>query len=982
MPKALILSFLLLLLGLSGSIPRGASAQECSPPLITPNSKYYNVFSPEQEMILGELTYQRMSGDVRFVKDPDLVAYVNGIGEKLIKHLPPTGLKFQFFIVDIPEANAFDVPGGYIFVSRKLIGFVNNEDELAGVLAHELGHAVERHGASTFSDQLKRILNVTQVGDRKDIIDKYNLLIEKQRTKSVERRSGEDSHQLEADQIGLFAMIATGYDPNAFASFFDRLAETKGKTGNWFTDLFGSAKPEQKRLREMIKISEQLPPQCRESHRSAASDEFLKWQAEVVSYHSTKTPEDLQAVLWKKPLTPKLRSDITHFAFSVDGGYFLAQDDFAITVVQREPLQVVIQIPATDADEASFTLDGKFVVFGTESLRLEKWSLEEKKPVQIRELVVLRDCWEHAFSPDGDHLACIDYGLNLNILDTRSGKKVFEKKEFYKLSFFEYLNWALTARLGTDVSRSPFFNIEFSPDSNIVAIARSNNFRFSFHTALYADKSDDVLLALDLSTMKSVKTGGDLKTVTRRPFIFLDSNRVLGMGSANIDDSGFFSFPDGKRLEKFQFGGNELRRTGNPNYIIVKPLDKAKMGIFDVARKAIVVASDKVDADLWGNSLIYESVSGKVLLSDFHYDETKKTLATKPVTTIDIPVAAVGQIYAVDLSSNLQWLALSTKTRGALWNLGSGERKLFVRGFRGALLADDGSGIGEFPKLEPLNHTLALLNPLSNEARSFREIPEIGAKQYGAFLLLRRSLTVGEKTEEQKTEMEKAGKAESTPSESSLARNVRFELHSVINDKLVWSREFPKEAPRFFFDAFSGRLILFWTLGSDVGKDMLKENTDLAARAKELGNMDDDYLMEVVDAFAGKTVGTLALDTGKGSFFIRAGRSEGNWLVLQDSQNRVLVYSLKDGNLHHRFFGAGAAINPVKNQIVVQNYPGELTFYDLEQGDTQGRLSFGSPAVFVRYSLDGKKLFVLSGEQTAYAFDVEKLSVPKAQALK
>jgi WD40 repeat protein len=979
MPKALFLSFFLLF-ELIGLLPGATSAQECSPPPITPNSKYYNIFSPEQEMVLGELTYQKMSGDMRFVKDPELVAYLNRMGEKLIKHLPPTGLKFQFFIVDIPEANAFDVPGGYIFVSRKLIGFANNEDELAGVIAHELGHAVVRHVAIDFSERLKKVLNVTQVGDRKDVTDKYNLLIERQRTKPAEHRSGEGSHQLEADQIGLFAMVAAGYDPNAFAALFDRLVETKGKTGNWFTDLFGTAKPEQKRLREMIKISEQLPSQCREIRRAVASGEFLKWQADVVSYHDTRTHEELQALLWKKPLSPKLRSDITHFAFSTDGRYFLAQDDFAITVVQREPTAVMMQIPAPDADDASFTPDGKFVVFGTESLRHEKWGLAEKKPVQIREFVVRRDCWEHAFSPDGNFLVCVDYGLNLNVLDTQTGRKLFEKKDFYHLSFFEYLNWILAERLGDDTSRIRFFNIEFSPDSSIVAVARSNNFRFSFRSAFYADKTEDTLLALELASMKTLKTGGDLKTVTRRSFIFLDSNRILGMASDKIDDSGYFSFPEGKRLARFPFGGNELKRTANPNYIIVKPLEKAKMGVFDVSRNVIVTASDKVDADLWGNFLVYESVSGKVLLSDFRYDEAKKTLESKPLTTIDIPVAEVGELYAADLSSNLQWLAISTKTRGALWNVSSGERKLFVRGFRGALLADDGAGIGEFPKQDPLHHTLGFLNPVTNEARSMREIPEIGAKQYGAFLLLRRNLNTGEKTKEAQKEMEETGKTDNSPSEASLARNVRFELHSVINDKLVWSREFPKEAPRFFFDAFSGRLILYWTLGTDVAKDRLNGNSELAARAKELGNMDDDYLMEVVDAFVGKTVGTLVLETGKRSFFIRSGRSEGNWLVLQDSENRVLVYSLTDGSLHHRFFGAGAAVNPARNQIVVQNYPGELTFYDLEHGDSQARLNFGSAAVFVRFSLDGKKLFVLSGEQTAYAFDVEKLTANVVQA--
>jgi WD40 repeat protein len=962
---------------LSGILLAAVKAQDCAPPTITVASKNYNIFSPEQEMVLGELTYERLSGDMRFVKDPQLVAYVNAIGEKLIRHLPPTGLRFKFFIVDIAEANAFNVPGGYVFLSRKLIGFAGSEDELAGVIAHELGHAVVRHGASDFSELLKKVLNVTQVGDRKDIADKYNLLIERRRTKNLSRSSEESEQQLQADRIGLFAMVAAGYDGSAFASFFDRLVETKGKTGSWFTDIFGNAKPEEKRLREMIKITDQLPARCRENHQAGVSQEFLKWQADVVSYRDINKKEDLTGLLWKKELSPKLRSDISHFVFSANGQYFLAQDDFAITVIHREPLEVAFQIPAPAAQEATFTPDGQFVVFGTENLRYEKWSVAEKKPVQIRELVVRRDCWEHQFSPDGNYLACVDYGLNLSVLDTQSGKKIWEKKDFYRLSVFELIGWIAARGVDEDTPATHFFNIQFSTDSRLLAVSRSNTFRFRIRVNLMtAAESEDTLLALDLSTLKPLSVGGELKKVTTRPFVFLDANRILGMSSQKPEDSGIFSFPEGKRIARFSLRGEELKKTANPNYVVLKPLADAKLGIFDLSRGTIVAALNKADATFWNQLMVFESVNGKVLLSEVHYDEQQKMLQTKTVGTIEIPAASVGRLYAASVSNNLQWLAISSKTRGAIWSLDSGERKMYVRGFRGALLANDGRGIEDFPKLDPANHSLGIVDALTNQASTLKELPERGARQYGRFLLLREGLKVPKKTDQGKDE-DKSDQSQSDDQSSSnaaLTKGVSFELRDLVNNKLVWSREFPREAPRFFFDEFSGRLILCWTLGADVGKAKLNEDANLAARAKELGNKDDDYIMEIVDAFAGKTVGTLLLETGKGSFYIRSGLSEGNWLVLHDSNNRILVYSISDGDLRHRFFGSNAAINPAKNQIVVENYPGELTFYDLNTGDSQARLSFGSGTAFVRFSLDGRRLFVLSGDQMAYAFDLDKLT--------
>src|SRR5262245_34494519 len=138
MPRRILLLILLLC---TSAFYSGVSGQNCNPPAITANSQIYNIFSPEQEMILGDLNHQRMSGDSRFIQDDKLLAYINQIGAKLIRHLPPTGLKFQFFIIDIPTANAFNTPGGYVFLSRKLIAFTKTEDELAGVMAHELGHA-------------------------------------------------------------------------------------------------------------------------------------------------------------------------------------------------------------------------------------------------------------------------------------------------------------------------------------------------------------------------------------------------------------------------------------------------------------------------------------------------------------------------------------------------------------------------------------------------------------------------------------------------------------------------------------------------------------------------------------------------------------------------------------------------------------------------------------------------------------------------
>jgi WD40 repeat protein len=947
-----------------------ASAQDCKPPEITANSQNYNIFSPEQEMILGELNSQRMANETRYLQDEKLTAYVKDIGDRLVRHLPPTGLKFQFFIIDIPDANAFNTPGGYIFISRKLIAFTKTEDELAGVMAHELGHAAVRHAASDMSELFKKILNVTQLGDRKDITDKFNLLIERERTKSVSRPSGHESaQQLEADRIGLFAMVAAGYDPNAFSEFFARLTEAKAKSGNWFTNIFGGSTPTDKRLREMIKATELLPPACRENRSANASEQYLNWQAEVVSFRQSQVAEELPGLLWKRELSPQLKSDIWHVAITGDGKYFLAQDDFAITVIQREPLKVAFQIPTTDARPASFTPDGKFVVFGTDSLRFEKWSIADAKPLEVRELVIRRDCWEQAISPDGKYLACVDYDLGLSLIETETGKRVFQKKEFAKLNFFELIMWfALRSDDDETSHQNNFFSLQFSPDSHYLLAGRANRFRFRILIDSMAIGETDAL-ALDISTRKQISASGDLKKATRSSFIFLSPTKILATMPTSPDDAGIFTFPEGKRIAKFPLSAMDMTLTANPNYVVVKFANNS-IAFFDLERGALVGAFNNSNVALWNDVLVSDLLSGNVGLSKAEFLVEKKTLRTTSIASVDIPVGSMNRIYAANVSDNLQWLAVSSKTRGAMWDLNSGDRKLHVRGFRGALVAANGTAIGDFPKQQPVNHSLVYLDAPKNGINVLREIPERGARQYGRFMLLRKSLKTLKENKEKAKDTDANVVSESN---ETLSREVRFEMQDIVRNQVVWSKDFQKEAPRYFFDDFSGRMILYWGLGTEAGKARVKEDPALVERSRQMGNKDDDYVIEVIDAFENKSVGSLLLETGKGSFDIESGFSEGNWLVLRDDNNRVLVYSITDGELRHRFFGANAALNPKGHQIVVQNYPGELTVYDLATGNPVSRLRFKTPAAFTRFSLDGKRLLVLTAGQVAYAFDTDRL---------
>ncbi|HEY2961191.1 MAG TPA: M48 family metalloprotease [Pyrinomonadaceae bacterium] len=252
-----------------------AQQQPCTPPVALPTATEPNIFTEEQEVYLGDAVAEHIQHNYKVIEDPEVTAYLTAIGERLIKQLPLNRLRFQFFLVDLPDANAFVIPGGRIYVSRKLVSSALNEDELAGVIAHELGHLVVHQSAMDVTRQFKEVLSVSSVSDRRDVFDKYNQLIENlNRQPGAFKPRDREKGQLFADQAGLFALVAAGYDAAAMGRFWDRIVGTEGKKGNWFSDLFGTTRPEEKRLREMTKVADALPAACRQQSSASKSEVF------------------------------------------------------------------------------------------------------------------------------------------------------------------------------------------------------------------------------------------------------------------------------------------------------------------------------------------------------------------------------------------------------------------------------------------------------------------------------------------------------------------------------------------------------------------------------------------------------------------------------------------------------------------------------------------------------------------------------------
>ena len=165
------------------------------------------------------------------LNSPLLLAYLNNLGQKLAKTSRRPQIEYSFKVVNTDSVNAFSLPGGFIYINRGLLDFVLSESELAGVMAHEIGHVVAYHSMNDVARrywveqgmyQLKKA-GMLDNKDMADMVQRYGgpILLFADRKFSREEES-------DADLLGMYNSIRAGYDPQGLISALDRLRKFTG----------------------------------------------------------------------------------------------------------------------------------------------------------------------------------------------------------------------------------------------------------------------------------------------------------------------------------------------------------------------------------------------------------------------------------------------------------------------------------------------------------------------------------------------------------------------------------------------------------------------------------------------------------------------------------------------------------------------------------------------------------------------------------
>lgn len=193
----------------------------------------FDLFSPQEEIQAGQQAAAQVMQQLPVLPDDDPVSkYIQHLGAKLAEHAPGEKWPYNFHVVNQKEINAFALPGGAIFVNLGTIQATNNEAQLAGVLAHEISHVVQRHGTRAASRQMAAELPLALIGG---VMGNTTL----SRAAQLGISFGIGSYFLknsrqsesEADLLGTDIMYDAGFDPHQMAVFFAKLQEQSGKQG-------------------------------------------------------------------------------------------------------------------------------------------------------------------------------------------------------------------------------------------------------------------------------------------------------------------------------------------------------------------------------------------------------------------------------------------------------------------------------------------------------------------------------------------------------------------------------------------------------------------------------------------------------------------------------------------------------------------------------------------------------------------------------
>ncbi len=217
----------------------------------------FNLISVDEEKKLGNQFATEVEKQHQVVKDPEIQGYVEKIGNRLLTGAKQKDFDYTFKVVKDDSVNAFAIPGGHVYVHTGLIKAANSEDEIAAVMAHEINHAVARHGTRQLTQQYGYALVMQMLlGQNPNQLAQIAASLFGQAGMMSYSRSMES----QADYLGVDTMYRAGYNPQGMVTFFGKLQSLERQSPNSISKYFSSHPLTSERITTVQNEIKTMPP--------------------------------------------------------------------------------------------------------------------------------------------------------------------------------------------------------------------------------------------------------------------------------------------------------------------------------------------------------------------------------------------------------------------------------------------------------------------------------------------------------------------------------------------------------------------------------------------------------------------------------------------------------------------------------------------------------------------------------------------------
>jgi hypothetical protein len=406
---------------------------------------------------------------------------------------------------------------------------------------------------------------------------------------------------------------------------------------------------------------------------------------------------------------------------------------------------------------------------------------------------------------------------------------------------------------------------------------------------------------------------------------------------------------------------------------MVRPTREYPVAVLDPKDNKMLFANREAALDIYDEQYVSELKNGLIGV----YDCTNKGQAPKLLESLDLPPAEISRVRAFAISSDAHYAAYSTRTRGAVWNLQTGEREMIIRPFEGA----DFQGHKLLATLFYDKHERKQLESQSQQkAAAINTVSKDSGEEKPARVLL--AIDVKGKFAEQigivdDSVIEQHGSfiTKWADPEGKKATGVELRVTRFLDSSLAWKRTFPKGRPdQMSWNPQEDTVSFVWYLSRDAGKFEVKSDPALQARAKQMKDKDGDLLIEVVKLSSGSTLGKVLIETGKRSFHLHDLSASSDRLAVAVNDNRVLVYAYDTGTIVGRVFGDQPVISAQAHSLAVRTQLNALAVFNTTTFDKDFESSFSNNLVRVTFLDQGARLLVLTSDQQIHLLENAKQS--------